>query len=132
LRLPAIAETFGWRSMLALDAFVGILWLRNRARSDTDGQLRDALANESESYRLVRDAAFALKHGELLGKKPRLVSRADQVMAYAGAYDTAVYDRSAYDTVSVIWLETGDDSARPADQIAGEVLVFINQVVDRP
>ncbi|MCV0385865.1 MAG: hypothetical protein K5821_05460 [Nitrobacter sp.] len=118
-------------AVLALDTFVGILWLRSRAGSGDDGHLRDALANESESYRLVRDAAFALKHGELLGKKPRLVRRADQVVAYEGIFDAAVFDRSAFDTEAVIWLETSDKSARPADQIAGEVLVFFNQVIER-
>ena len=32
--------------------------------------------------------------------------------SYPGAFDEAVFDRSAFDTESVIWIETTDPSGR--------------------
>jgi hypothetical protein len=63
-----------------------------------------------------------LKHGELTGRKPRLVSRADQLVRYDGAYDAAVFDRSVFDTEGVVWIELPHSQngaeAVPADSIA--------------
>jgi hypothetical protein len=40
--------------------------------SKGDIEFRDLLSDECLSFRIVRDTAFALKHGELTAKKPRL------------------------------------------------------------
>ena len=82
-------------ALLTLDAFTGILFahLANLKRSPfkDDIEFRDVLCHECSEFRIVRDAAFALKHGELTAKKPRLVQRADQVVSYSGAFDQAVH-----------------------------------------
>jgi hypothetical protein len=104
----------------------------DRAPSKDDSDFRDLLSSECPEFRAVRDAAFALKHGELTGKKPRLVERADQVASYSGALDEAVFDRSAFDTESVIWIETKDPSdATPVDLAALAVLNYFQTLIGR-
>jgi hypothetical protein len=82
----------------------------------------------------MRDAAFALKHGELRGKKPRLVQRAAQVTSYSGAFDEAVFDRSAFDTEAVVWIEGNDPAhSRRADELTRAVLgIFKGMVYPKP
>lgn len=80
----------------------------------------------------MRDAAFTLKHDELARKTPRLVERADQVGSYPDAFDEAVFDRSAFDAESVIWIETTDPSeATPADVAALAVLNYFQTLMGR-
>ena len=119
-------------ALLTLDAFTGVLFAHltklDRAPSKDDSEFRDVLSRECPEFRIVRDAAFALKHGELTAKKPRLVQRADQVVSYSGAFDEAVFDRSAFDTESVIWIETADPSgSMPADVAALAVLNYFQR-----
>jgi hypothetical protein len=123
-------------ALLTLDAFTGILFAHlaklDRAPSTKDIEFRDLLADECREFRIVRDAAFALKHGELTGKKARLVERADQVVSYSGAWDEAVFDRSAFDTGSVIWIETNDPAgSTPADVAALAVLNYFQTLIGR-
>ena len=50
--------------------------------------------------------------------KTRLVQRAEQVTSYGGAFDEAVWDRSAFDTDAVIWIEANDPAhSQRADEI---------------
>lgn len=123
-------------ALLTLDAFAGVLFAHlvklDSAPSKDDSEFRDLLSRECSEFRVVRDAAFALKHGELTGKKPRLVERADQVVSYSGAFDEAVFDRSAFDTESVIWIETTDPSdATPVDVAALAVLNYFQTLIGR-
>ena len=117
-------------ALLTLDAFTGILFahLANLKRSPfkDDIEFRDVLCHECSEFRIVRDAAFALKHGELTAKKPRLVQRADR------AFDQAVFDRSVFDAGSVIWIETTDPSgSTPADVAALAVLNYFQTLISR-
>ena len=72
-------------AILTLDAFFGILHAHLKAAGDTQAcskrydEYRDGIAAGFREYRILRDTAFALKHGELTGKKPRLVSRSGQM-----------------------------------------------------
>jgi hypothetical protein len=99
-------------ALLTLDAFVGILFAHlrdlNIAPTSDDLEFRDLLARESYDFKIVRDAAFALKHGELTGRKVRLVRKANQVIAHSGAFDEATFDGSTFDAGPVIWIETTD------------------------
>ena len=120
-------------AILSLDALVGVIHVdlvdRGQETAD-DAAFRDRLAAQHLDYGIVRDAAFALKHGELRYKKPRLVRRADQVKSYGGVYDEAVFDRSVYDTNGVIWIEANDPShSRRADQITRSVLDSLRAMV---
>jgi hypothetical protein len=123
-------------ALLTLDAFAGILFAHltkaDCSPSKNDAEFRDLLSGECHEYRIVRDTAFALKHGELTRKKPRLVERADQVVSYSGAFDEAVFDRSAFDRESVIWIETTDSSgSTPADVVAIAVLNYFQTLIGR-
>jgi hypothetical protein len=61
------------------------------------------------------DAAFALEHGELTGKAPTCKKGGSG----SSAFDEAVFDRSMFDTESVIWIELTDPSgSTPADVAA--------------
>jgi hypothetical protein len=73
----------------SLDAFFGILYAELTARNDrsvtrfkTDDEYRDDLAARFLDYRILRDMAASLKHGELKRKKPRLVARQDQMKKF--------------------------------------------------
>ena len=80
----------GVNAILALDALVGFIHAdrhQQGLKSADDIAFRDKLAAKYVEYALVRDAAFALKHGQIRGKKPRLAQRADQVTSYSGAFD---------------------------------------------
>lgn len=59
-------------AILTLDALAGVLYEHGKAegvadiaRYKTDDKYRDALAEVSHSYRVLRDAAAAIKHGGL-------------------------------------------------------------------
>jgi hypothetical protein len=85
-------------AVLTLDALAGVIHAdlcKRGLEAPDDAAFRDTLAARHVEYGLVRDAAFALKHGELRGKKPRLVQRAEQVTPYSATWDQAVWDRSA-------------------------------------
>ena len=82
-------------ALLTLDAFAGILFahLKGLGRSHwvDDSKFRDFIADESPNFRIVRDAPFALEHGELTGKKPDLW-RERTIASYSGVFDEAVFD----------------------------------------
>jgi hypothetical protein len=116
-------------ALLTLDAFAGILLAHleslGRLRWANDSKFREFLAEECPEFRMVRDAAFALKDGALTDpkKQPRFVKKADQVVSDSPAWDEAVQDRSAFDRKSVIWIETTDSSrSMPADIVTLAVL----------
>jgi hypothetical protein len=121
-------------AILTLDAMAGIihdnLYKRGLVTTANDVEFRDRLALQYPEYVIVRDAAFALKHGELRSGKPRLVRRAAQVTSYSGAWDEAVWDRSAWDTLAVIWIEANDPfHSRRADQVTlGMLSIFQGMV----
>ena len=72
----------GVNSILTLDALVGVLHQENCRKNGAgpkdkvrgeDEQFRDALAAKSDAYRIVRDAAAAVKHGILT--RPKAMQR---------------------------------------------------------
>ena len=126
------------RGKRAADArtFTGILFAHlanlNHPPSKDDIEFRDLLCHQCSEFRIVRDAAFALKHGELTAKKPRLVQRADQVVSYSGAFDEAVFDRSVFDAGPVIWIENTDPAgSTPAGVAALAVLNYFQTLIGR-
>jgi hypothetical protein len=119
-------------AILSLDAFAGILFadvqLKGRAPCRDDIEFREMLAVESLEFRLVRDAAFALKHGELVGKSPRLVREAKQVAAHDGGYDPTAFS-NGFNTEKVIWIDAA--KRQPADVIALAVHVSFQKLPAR-
>jgi hypothetical protein len=66
----------GVNAILTLDALVGVLHQENRRKSgvgpnDEDEKFREQVAAKSDAYRIVRDAAAAVKHGTLTRPKPQ-------------------------------------------------------------
>jgi hypothetical protein len=93
-----------------------------------DDQWKQKLAGDNKHYRLLRDSAYALKHGRLGNRKPRLVRRPGQIMTMPASFDAAAWDRSAFDTETV-WIETQDNDYR-ADEMIKEVLQFARERLD--
>jgi hypothetical protein len=120
-------------AILTLDALAGIIHAdlhRRGLASADDGAFRDGIAAQHLEYQILRDTAFALKHGELRGKKPRLVQRADQLASHSGAFDEAVFDRSAFDTEAVVWIEGNDAThSRRSDELTRAVLGIFQGMV---
>jgi hypothetical protein len=83
------------------------------------------VAQQNEDYRLLRDCAYALKHGYLTKPKPRLVRRSDQIFPMPESYDAATFDRSAFD-VETIWIQAEDTDYR-ADEVIKEVAGFARE-----
>jgi hypothetical protein len=54
-------------AILSADAFFGIFSLQH---SEPDDVIRDRVSEEHETYALLRDTVFSLKHGQLLYKSP--------------------------------------------------------------
>jgi hypothetical protein len=99
-----------------------------------DSKFREFLAEECPELRIVRDAAFALKRGALTNpkKQPRFVKKADQGGFLSDASGQAVQDRSAFDTKSVIWIETTASSgSTPADIVTLAVLDYSETLIGR-
>ena len=108
-------------AIMTLDGFFGSLhaeFHRQAVISEpSDDKWKDELARDNKSYRLLRDCAYALKHGQLdPQRKSRLVLRPDQIMTMPTSFDTATFDRSAFDTETV-WIEANDTDYRAAEVI---------------
>jgi hypothetical protein len=120
--------------MLSREYCLRILESLGRLRWADDSKSREFLAEECAEFIIVRDAAFALKDGALTDpkKQPRFVKKADQLVSDSGAWDEAVQDRSAFDTKSVIWIETTDSSgSTPADIVMLAVLNYFETLIGR-
>lgn len=112
---------------MTLDAFFGVLHAElHRAGSVTlrrDDDWKEELADQSDDYRLLRDVAYTLKHGQLnLGKKPRIVRRPDQLFTMPGAFAAGVFSPTAFDTGQV-WIDTEATDHR-ANEVIGRVAEF--------
>jgi hypothetical protein len=113
-------------AIMTLDGFFGMLHAvlyRTRVILErSDDQWKENLARENEDYRLLRDAAYMLKHGSLDDRKPRLVRRPEQILTMPASFDAAAFDRGAFDTETV-WIETEANDYR-ADEMIKRVLQF--------
>jgi hypothetical protein len=119
-------------AIMTLDGFFGTLHAElhkiGLVQERIDDQWKERLAHENQSYRLLRDAAYALKHGRLDDRKPRLVRRPDQIMTMPASFDASDFDPSAFDAETV-WIETDETDYR-ADEMIKEVLEFARERLD--
>lgn len=115
-------------AITSLDAFFGILHAalreQNRPIDPNDSAWKETLAAKNESFRLLRDIAYALKHGKLDGRMPRLVRKPDQVFSMPGAFEPAAFSK-AFDTGQV-WISTDANDFR-ADEVIGAVVDFAEE-----
>jgi hypothetical protein len=114
-------------AVMTLDALFGILHAALHhagivaVRRDDDW--KEELAAQSDDYRLLRDLAYTLKHGQLnLGNKPRIVRRPDQLFTMPGAFQPDAFDPAAFDTGEV-WIDTEATDHR-ANEVIGRVAEF--------
>lgn len=82
----------------------------------SDDVWKESLAIESPPYRVLRDAAYALKHGNLTHKKARLIRKPDKIFTMPASFDGAAFDRSASDSQTV-WIETPCHDYRADERI---------------
>jgi hypothetical protein len=113
-------------AIMTLDGFFGTLHTKlhntGTVKEPSDDRWKETLAKGNESYQVLRDMAHALKHGSLTHTKPRLVRRSDQIQRYPVSFDSALFDRSAFDT-KMVWIE-GQDTDYRADEVIGDVVVI--------
>jgi hypothetical protein len=107
-------------AFMTLDAFFGILHatLYETCVAEVprdDDKWKEQLAQQSNEYRLLRDAAFALKHGNLSRGAPRLVSGPKQLVAMPGAFQG--FPAYAFQTEQ-IWIETDVNDYKANEVIA--------------
>jgi hypothetical protein len=95
-------------AILTLDGFIGSAhaWLFEAGvvKEKSDDRWKETLAEGSKSYRVLRDAAYALKHGNLTHSKPRLVTKSEHVQTLPGAFDGRYFQQNAFQTERV-WIE---------------------------
>jgi len=98
----------------SLDDFVGILaheLLKAGKITLKEEKFRDFLASQSSPYRLLRDMAYSLKHGELTGSKSPLVSKPGNLAKEEAAFDAIAFGRS-FQTENVIFIEVNDGGGK--------------------
>jgi hypothetical protein len=118
---------------MTLDALFGILhaalYGANIVTEPHDDKWKDDLANLSAEYRLLRDTAFALKHGKLDGKKPRIVHHPNQLFTMPSGFDPAGFAPAAFDTEKV-WIET-EGTDHPAYEVIEKVAELARSELNR-
>jgi hypothetical protein len=110
-------------AMMTLDAFVGILhaalYQAGRVTESDDAKWKEVLAKQTPDYELLRDAAYALKHGQLDPKrKRRIIYRPQQFFTMPGAFQPGAFS-AGFDTGQV-WIETEVTDKR-ADEVIEKV-----------
>jgi hypothetical protein len=114
-------------AIMTLDALFGVLHATRydpgEIQEPSDDIWKDSLADQNSKYRLLRDAAYALKHGNLnRGKKVRLVRRPDQLFTMPGAFQSNMVQRDAFQ-ITEVWISTDANDHR-ADEIIDNVTEF--------
>jgi hypothetical protein len=117
-------------AIMSLDGFFGSLHARLREDAkvgeDSDDKWKENLACQNKYYRLLRDAAYALKHGNLTRGKSRVVRRSDQILAVPGAFSSQAFQANAFQT-DMVWIDAEDTNYR-AHEVIKEVVGFARQV----
>jgi hypothetical protein len=111
-------------AIMTLDGFFGSAHVRLReagvVTEKSDDAWKETLARASKSYRVLRDAAYALKHGNLTHPKPRLVRKSEHIQTLPGAFDGRAFQQNAFQTERV-WIE-GMDTDYRADELIRDVV----------
>src|SRR5262249_5315357 len=112
-----------------LDAFFGILhaslYQNGIVQEPDDSKWKDVLACENRHYWVLKDCAYALKHGQLSHKKPRLVRRPDQIVSKGGAFQANAFQNNVFQT-NKLWIETEEGDYR-ADVVIKDVAELARQ-----
>jgi hypothetical protein len=84
-----------------------------------DAKWKEALAKQNPNYELLRDAAFAFKHGQLDPKrKRRIIYRPKQFFTMPGGFQPGAF--SAGFAREQVWIET-EGTDQQADEVIEKV-----------
>jgi hypothetical protein len=118
-------------AIAALDYYVGI-WCHELTFAGRTGlkeeAFRDMFAARSPDYQILRDMAFALKHGELTSKKVRMIRRPDQLEMQSPAFDPAVFDPAAFQTTGVACIQVTGDSSRAIWELLDRTMLVLTDL----
>jgi hypothetical protein len=113
-------------AIMALDAAFGILHdalkERRHVTEPNDNKWRDELTNKCADYGVVRDTAYAIKHGKLDRPKHKIVRRPDQVHEAQGAFQSNGFS-SGFQTHQV-WITGLDGTQHRANELIENVIHF--------
>jgi hypothetical protein len=133
LRLEPGRLAWAINILLTLDAFVGILHAAlvaaGKGVPEKDDKFRDALAAQNEDYRLLRDAAFAIKHGQLTGKKSRIVTSSQQIAIYGAVVEEGVVEDGVFE-MGAARIEI-DGTSVDVVEIAEQVNAFLYEILEQ-
>lgn len=118
-------------AILTIDALMGQLyhWLeiQGRAVAPSDHVFRDQLGALYDKYALLRDTAFALKHGRLTGRKARLVSSSEQVASRAITLGDGFFLGHDFLGGAAVFVEHDDGKSSRAEFLVAEVVRFCDR-----
>jgi hypothetical protein len=128
-------ERLAINAILTADAFFGIFFHEQHSAGKSahkgDDEYRDVVANKSECYRVLRDAAFAIKHGNLTRPKLRLVRRSDQVQKRETKWDdNAGWDDDSPWSDEAVMIETETGERVRVDKLVEEVLLVAKEEIE--
>src|SRR5262249_45822178 len=120
-------------AIMTLDGFFGTLHTElfrlGVLPNKSDDKWKETLAVSCHHYRVLRDAAYALKHGVLTRSAPRLVKRSDQVVTMPGAFQGNAFQSGGFQKETV-WIEAEDTDYRAAEVIKA-VLALAREWLDK-
>jgi hypothetical protein len=118
-------------AIMTLDGFFGTLHTElfelGIVPEKLDADWKETLGSDCQYYRVLRDTAYALKHGTLKYKKPRLVRRSDQLVKRRGAFQSNAFQASAFHTDRV-WIEA-EDNDYEAYKVIKTVLALASELL---
>jgi hypothetical protein len=94
---------------------------RKITEPERDDDWKEIVAEQDNMY-VLRDTAYALKHGNLTGKKPRLVRCSDQIETMPGAFQPDFVQQNAFHT-DVVLINASDSYYEAVEVINAVVLI---------
>ncbi|TNC16421.1 hypothetical protein FF100_04025 [Methylobacterium terricola] len=112
-------------AIMSLDALAGIIYTYGSSIKDpaisafkSDTKFRDNLAEISHSFKVLRDTAFSIKHGELTHDKPRLVRSVGSIQERINGFGLFRLGDEIGGSVVVIEYDPGPGYMRASSAVA--------------
>lgn len=119
-------------ALLTIDALAGAIFYAARpSLSDRDDTAyRERLARQAPYFELLRDAAKALKHGELVRGNP-VIRRAADAQIRAIGWDEAYWDEIQFDAEPQVVIAVQSGGYRVARIVAENALTVLEDEMTR-